>query len=179
MMLTAWIPLINANSVNGCLQVASGGHRKGKTARHTCCAGGTWYVEVDEQTMAADLEVDLERDRVTCEVPYGGVLFMNNAIPHRSLENRSENVRWSLDLRWQRADKPNYFYGLKDSVLLRTAKDKDYQINWDKMANINRNKLEMDKVDEDTTDEFNTEISGPWMKRWEIVHHNRHTDALK
>jgi len=27
--------------------------------------------------------VDMEKDIVTCEVPYGGVLFMNNAIPHQ------------------------------------------------------------------------------------------------
>ena len=30
-----------------------------------------------------------------------------------SLNNYSENIRWSLDLRWQVPDKPNGFYGLK------------------------------------------------------------------
>ena len=30
-----------------------------------------------------------------------------------SLENISDKIRWSLDLRWQRPDKPNGFYGLK------------------------------------------------------------------
>ncbi len=27
-------------------------------------------------------------------------------------------------------------------------------------------------------DEFDTNIHGPWMRRWDIVHHNRHTAAL-
>ena len=27
-------------------------------------------------------------------------------------------------------------------------------------------------------DEFDTNIHGPWMNRWEITHHNRHTQSL-
>ena len=67
------------------LKVASGGHRKGITAKHTCCAGGTWYVQLEEQDMVKELGVDLLKDVTTCEVPYGGVLLMNNAIPHQRL----------------------------------------------------------------------------------------------
>ncbi len=40
-------------------------------------------------------------------VPLGGVLFMTNLTPHRSLENRTDVVRWSIDLRYQSADLPN------------------------------------------------------------------------
>lgn len=64
-------------------QVASGGHKKGITATHTCCAGGTWYVDLAEEEMTNTLGVDMEKDLVLCEVPYGGVLFLNNAIPHK------------------------------------------------------------------------------------------------
>ena len=28
-------------------------------------------------------------------------------------------------------------------------------------------------------DEFDTTISGPWMKKWEIVHINRHVESLE
>ncbi len=28
---------------------------------------------------------------------------------------------------------------------------------------------------EEVVDEFDTRISGPWMKKWPIKHHNRHT----
>ena len=29
----------------------------------------------------------------------------------------------------------------------------------------------------DEDDPFDTRISGPWMKKWPIKHHNRHTEA--
>ena len=35
-----------------------------------------------------------------------------------SLENFSDKIRWSMDLRWQRPDKPNGFYGLKVSTAM-------------------------------------------------------------
>ena len=63
--------------------MAAYGHRKGVTANHTCCAGGTWYVELSEDEMKNSLGVDMEKDLEVCEVPYGGVLFLNNTIPHR------------------------------------------------------------------------------------------------
>jgi len=188
---TAWVPLIDANLVNGCLQVARGGHRPGITATHTCCAGGTWYTELSEEEMKKTLGVKPEHV-VTCEMPLGSVLFLNNLIPHRSLENFSKNIRWSLDLRWQRPDLPNGFYGLKDSILMRNSKNPNHVIDWQSWGQINRAKLQDQFVKSDAAiqsnleyqkavsevpadGEFNTVISGPWMKNWEIVHHNRHT----
>ena len=32
-------------------QVAAGGHKKGITVKHACCAGPTWYVEADKDDM--------------------------------------------------------------------------------------------------------------------------------
>ena len=175
---TAWIPLIDANRTNGCMQVVRRGHRLGKTATHTCCAGDTWYVDLAEEEIVKTFGVDMQKDVVTCEVPMGGALFISNCIPHRSLENYSDKVRWSLDLRWQRPDKPNGFYGLQESVLMRTAKDPNYVINWDQFATIDRTQLQEQAVDF-KGDAFDTTIHGPWMKRWDIVHHNKHTEALE
>ena len=42
LQVTAWIPLLNATRRNGCMQVVKGGHRAGKTCKHSCCVGGTW-----------------------------------------------------------------------------------------------------------------------------------------
>lgn len=42
LQLTAWIPLLDTNTQNGCMQVIRGGHRTGRAAHHTCCVGGTW-----------------------------------------------------------------------------------------------------------------------------------------
>ena len=30
-----------------------------------------------------------------------------------------------------------------------------------------------------TDDAFDTTVAGPWMTRWEIVHHNAHTAAFQ
>uniref|UniRef100_H2ZMW8 Phytanoyl-CoA dioxygenase n=1 Tax=Ciona savignyi TaxID=51511 RepID=H2ZMW8_CIOSA len=165
LQVTAWIPMVDANMVNGCMQVASGGHKAGKTLKHTCCAGGTWYVEMEEKDLD-QLGLDAKKDIVTCEVPYGSVLFLNNAIPHQSLENRSDIIRWSLDLRWHDPAKENGFYGLKKSVLMRKADDPDYKIDWDEFAGVDRTKIQMKNLKEDN-DDFTTEVAGPWMKRWD------------
>lgn len=83
------------------MQVLSGGHRSGVVCKHNCCAGGTWYVELPTDEMEKSLNIPVnDKTVVTCEVPFGSVLFLNNLIPHRSLENYSKNIRWSLDLRW-------------------------------------------------------------------------------
>ena len=168
---TAWIPLIDANITNGCMQVVRGGHRLGKTATHTCCAGGTWFVDLAEDEMERTLEVDLKKDVVTCEVPMGGLLFINNCIPHRSLENYSDKARWSIDLRWQKPGLSNGYYGLQESVLMRTTKDPNYTIKWDGFAAFHRH-------EESEEDPFDTRMHGPWMNRWEITHHNRHTELF-
>ena len=178
---TAWIPLLDATKLNGCMQVVKGGHRAGKTATHTCCAGGTWYVDLAEEEMEKTLGVNMKTDVVTCEVPLGGVLFLNNCIPHRSLENFSDKVRWSLDLRWQRPDESNGFHGLKDCILMRSADNPNYVIDWEGFAALDRNKLQMgfDATEEEKSNAFDTAIHGPWMNRWVITHPNRHTESFK
>ncbi|XP_071801414.1 uncharacterized protein [Asterias amurensis] len=180
---TAWIPLLDVNQNNGCMQVIPRGHLRGVTATHTCCVGGTWYVQVkDDEEMKTSLGVDV-KDAVTMEMKYGSVLLMNNAIPHRSLDNMSDEVRWSVDLRWQRPDKPNGFYGIKDSVLMRSSTDPNHLVDFESFDKVDRHvkakdsTLDIPEVDDDQTtdDEFDTTIMGPWMKRWDLVHHNKHT----
>lgn len=34
-------------------------------------------------------------------------------------------------------------------------------------------------VQKDEMDPFDTTITGPWIGRWEVVNHNKHTDAFK
>ena len=31
----------------------------------------------------------------------------------------------------------------------------------------------------DDQDEFDTTVTGPWIGRWDIVNHNKHTEAFK
>jgi hypothetical protein len=55
----AWIPLVDTNEQNGCLRLVKGGHRSGKTATHTCCVGGTWYIDLDPDVCARTLGCDM------------------------------------------------------------------------------------------------------------------------
>ena len=115
------------------IQMVPEGHKIGKTLTHTCCAGDTWYVDLAGSEIEKTYNVDLERDAVACEVPFGGLLFLNNCIPHRSLENHSNKIRWSLDLRWQDPSKPVGFHGLREAVLMRKGEDPDLKIDWEGM----------------------------------------------
>ncbi|XP_062615047.1 uncharacterized protein LOC134276778 [Saccostrea cucullata] len=167
-------------------QVAHRGHKTGKVAHHQCCYGKTLYVMLEEEEMVKTLEVDLDKDIVTCEVPYGGMLLLNNMIPHRSLPNMSKEIRWSLDLRWQKPGYPCGFYGIKDLLLFRTSKDPNHKIDWtgfdgdDRWAKQKESVKDLKGILPNTEDaEFDTTMPGPWMKKWELVHHNEHTDKLK
>lgn len=49
------------------------------------------------------------------------------------------------------------------------------------MAGMNRDQLQAEHTVSgirQREDKFDTNIHGPWMNRWDIVHHNRHTQAL-
>lgn len=177
MQTTAWIPLLDANETNGCMQMVKGGHRPAKVAKHTCCWAGTWYTELDEKEMEKSLGVNMAEDLVTCPVPYGGMVLINNMIPHRSLSNTSNDIRWSMDLRWQRADKPPGFSG-KDGIRLRSSTDPNLVIDWDSYLNVNKRHTEHGRKFHLVKDEFDTTIVGEWMLKWEITNTNRHTDRF-
>ncbi|XP_034325415.2 phytanoyl-CoA dioxygenase domain-containing protein 1 [Magallana gigas] len=181
---TAWIPLLDTDQQNGCMQVAHRGHKTGKVATHQCCYGNTWYVMLEEKEMAKSLGIDLEKDIITCPVPYGGMLLLNNMIPHRSLPNLSKQIRWSLDLRWQKPEKPAGFYGIREHLLFRTSRDPGYKIDWSSFEGDNRWDIQKEYVNDldvlpNAEDkDFDTTIQGPWMKKWDLVNHNTHTAKM-
>lgn len=175
---TAWIPLLDTNENNGCMQMASRGHSTGKIATHQCCHGGTWYVMLEEEEMRKKLEIDTENDIQICPIPYGGMLLFNNLIPHRSLPNMSKQVRWSFDLRWQRPSEPVGFYGIKEGIPMRSSKDPSMEIDWETFNSLNRHTIAQEATTgQAIDDEFDVTIQGPWMKKWEIVHVNQHVTA--
>ena len=97
LVLTVWIPLVDANAENGCLWVIPRVHT-GKIAPHRP-AEGKAYLEILEQDLPPG-------DRICCPVPKGGALLLTNRTPHGSYENTTDIVRWSLDLRYQSASLP-------------------------------------------------------------------------
>jgi len=55
-----------------------------------------------------------------------------------SLMNNSDKIRWSLDLRWQRADRDVGFYDLKQGVRMRSSTDPNLVIDWDSFNAVTR-----------------------------------------
>ena len=157
---TAWIPLVDADAVNGTLQVLRGGHRSGRVFRHrpekTRGHEKSWYLCIADEDLP-------EGEVVTCEMPMGSMLLINQLIPHRSTENLSQKIRWSVDLRWQRPGEPSGFEKVKECILMRTAQDPGYQIDWAAWGKKNRI---ADAMDRKAADPFDSTVTGPWLRRW-------------
>lgn len=88
-IITCWLPLVDATVENGCMEVMPGAW-KGGYLQHQA-EGGT--------TIRPELRPDIPPRPVP--VRKGGVIFMHRLTPHRSTPNYSDQVRWSLDLRYQ------------------------------------------------------------------------------
>ena len=97
MVLTVWLPLVDATEENGCLWVLPRQH-KGKVLLHQRPAGQP-YLEIPSEALPAG-------QAICCPVPKGGALLLSNRTPHASFDNRTDRVRWSMDLRYQSAALP-------------------------------------------------------------------------
>ena len=163
----AWIPFLDVNKNNGCLQVVRGGHRSGQVLDHKLEKEvgdkDSWYLYIDEKDIPT-------KDIVTCEMSIGSILFIHQLTPHRSLENYSEDVRWSIDLRFQNPNDETGFHersSLVDPIILRKAEDPNYKPNWNTW--LKEYEVEYDNArGRSDKDEFDSKnIEGAWMKRWE------------
>ena len=97
LVLTVWIPLVDTNEENGCLWVFPRVHTGGVVKHQP--SGEKAYLEICKGELPAV-------DPICCPVPKGGALLLTNRTPHASFENRSDIVRWSMDLRYQSAALP-------------------------------------------------------------------------
>jgi ectoine hydroxylase-related dioxygenase (phytanoyl-CoA dioxygenase family) len=93
-IVTCWVAMVDATPENGCMEVMPGVFRHGY--REHQAEGGT--------TIRPDLLPDVSPRPVP--VRKGGAVFMHRYTPHRSTPNRTEEVRWSIDLRYQKTGTP-------------------------------------------------------------------------
>ena len=97
LVLTVWMPLVDADESNGCLYVLPKSHGSGVYRHHT--GGHAGYLVITDDDLPSGAVVP-------APVPLGGALFLTNLTPHCSGENQTDIVRWSLDLRYQSPDVP-------------------------------------------------------------------------
>ncbi len=100
-VITVWIPLVDANAVNGCLNVWPRTHRTRVLSFHTENLTGTSYLEIDTHQLP---EKAKKVQPVSLPVQKGGAILFNDRCIHMSTPNNSDHVRWSVDLRYQPTD---------------------------------------------------------------------------
>lgn len=100
LVVTTWIPLVDADEENGTLMVYPRCHNQPlrKHIRPPDDMGGSFTVDPAELPAW---------DPVTIPVRRGSLLAIHCRTPHGSQPNRSDAIRWSMDLRWNDARKPN------------------------------------------------------------------------
>jgi phytanoyl-CoA hydroxylase len=98
LIVTCWIPLVDATLANGCLYVLPQAHRQGVVCHYT--GGHAGFLEIAPDDLPPSQPVPVE-------MKAGDVLFLTNLTPHASFENTTDQVRWSVDLRFQGAEAPN------------------------------------------------------------------------
>ena len=92
--LTVWLPLVDVQTENGALQFLPGSHTAGLQTYHRV-EGEAFAVPVLPPT-SSHTNID------TLEMKKGDLLIFNNLVFHRSLLNRSDTIRWSVDFRYSR-----------------------------------------------------------------------------
>ena len=92
-MVNFWLPLVDTDEHNGCLEVIRGSHRSERLP----------FEDSPENIDPAALPAG---ERVSCPIPRGGVLLLQHTTVHRSAPNFSDHIRWSLDIRYSDWRKP-------------------------------------------------------------------------
>ena len=96
-VITVWIPLVDANEVNGCLHIKPKTHRTRLLEWHAEQLTGTEYTALREDQLG-------NTETVVLPVPAGSAILFNDRCLHMSTPNLSDEVRWSVDLRYQPTD---------------------------------------------------------------------------
>ncbi|WP_179130997.1 phytanoyl-CoA dioxygenase family protein [Candidatus Entotheonella palauensis] len=94
-ILSLWIPLVDVDAENGCMQFIPESHKWGllSTARE-----GHHLVPIED--------VETRGQVVTLPMKVGDAVAFRNLVFHRSLMNNSDGIRWSIDLRYSATGTP-------------------------------------------------------------------------
>ena len=96
-VITVWVPLVDTTLENGCLHIMPRTHRQKVLSYHHEQVTGTGYLEVDAE------HIGKEKQPLPLPLPVrkGDAVLFNDRCIHSSTPNRSDHVRWAIDLRYQ------------------------------------------------------------------------------
>ena len=89
-ILSMWIPLVDVDENNGCMQMMPGSHKWGLLPKMD---DGDGHLKPRE-------DIEQRGQAVTGIMKAGDVMAFHNLTFHRSTMNRSNSIRWSIDLRY-------------------------------------------------------------------------------
>lgn len=100
-VITVWIPLVDATMENGCLHIMPRTHKQKVLSWHEETYTGTGFTEIDDAYIAKLIP---EKTVIPLPVSAGTAILFNDRCIHKSTPNNSNEVRWSVDLRYQPTD---------------------------------------------------------------------------
>ena len=95
-ILSLWIPMVDVDETNGCIEIAAGSHKHGLRKYET----NDWNRKIPVEEVSELGEVQY------VPMKAGDVLVFHNLTFHRSGPNRGNAIRWSIDLRYSATGSP-------------------------------------------------------------------------
>ena len=89
-IIACLVPLVDTTVENGCLWVAPRRHQEG-VFRHVWGEGGLNLLQEDIP----------QSERLPLPTQAGSMVIFGSMLPHGSLVNQTDTIRWSMDLRYQ------------------------------------------------------------------------------
>ncbi|MDA0989196.1 MAG: phytanoyl-CoA dioxygenase family protein [Verrucomicrobia bacterium] len=121
-ILSLWIPLVDVDTTNGCLQVIPGSHKWGLLP--------TKENELGHREPVDDIEA--RGEIVTLPMKAGDIFAFHDLTFHRSQMNHSDHIRWSIDLRYSEIGKPLdwLFRACMNGFVARSRENPDQVDSW-------------------------------------------------
>lgn len=101
-----------------------------------CCSTTSYLIEGKEDFWK--LVLNLASSFLKILILYKTFIF--------SLDNKSDHIRWSVDLRFKVPGENNGMFGLKPDVIMRTKENPDMEIDWETFDSLNRTELQIKSV---------------------------------
>ncbi len=101
LIVTAWMPLMNATVETGCMEVLPQSHRHG-VLRH-------YWAETSAPSLSVHPDHMPGTDPVPVPADVGDVVLMTNLTCHRSTGNVSGLIRWATDIRYNAPEAGDYY----------------------------------------------------------------------
>ncbi|MQG04975.1 MAG: phytanoyl-CoA dioxygenase family protein [SAR202 cluster bacterium] len=114
-VITVWVPMNESTENNGCLLVVPGSHKAGELNIH-CKPSET------KKGFKGIPDSIVSKNRVPLPVNPGDIIVMDVLTEHSALENKSDGLRWSYDLRYQVANQPAG-QGIRKAWTVRSKSD--------------------------------------------------------